>query len=598
MPPRRSWLRILAIVFAVLGAGEARADEPTAQYRVQGGRPHAEVPFHIDLVIEGFDDAPPPEQPPLEIAGATVTPLGVSPQTSRSIQIINGRRIDSVQVTWVLRYRVLTSKDGVLSVPSVEVTQGKLRARPAAGNLNVDSVPTTDDMKLALEVPDRPVFVGETVPIKVRWLFRSDPEDQTFSVPLLGLDTFAISTPPVAAGNRKVIELAAGTKDIQVPYEIDTVTVGGAEFRRLTMTLQATPRSIPPGGKLEVPGSAVIAALAVGRRDFFGQARTRLFRATDAPRTLEVKPLPETDRPATFAGAVGDQFSIEVRTSRSVVQLGEPVELAVTIKSDQRLESLALGKLDGEGRLPKDRFTVPSEAPTGVLSDDGKTKTFKVDVQVTGPTSEIPSLAFSYFDPVKAAYRTIRSEPIAVSVKGGGTIVGADDVVAARPTSRGSGAAQLDDTASVKAELSLSTLGQVDQRPLGGAALWILVGLLYIVPLGVLGFRSWQLRTATQREEAGEVRAARRRVEELLDRGDQGAARELAGPLAAALRELARVLGRPSDDQGLIARLETESFAPSAADKPLSADLRSDAAGLLRKWMNDARKRPARKAAS
>src|SRR5262249_9761121 len=128
-------------------------------------------------------------------------------------------------------------------------------------------------------------------------------------------------------------------------------------------------------------------------------------------------------------------------------------------------------------------------------------------------------------------------------------------------------------------------------------------------PLGVLGFRSWQLRTAGRREEAAEVRAARRRVEELLDRGEATPAREIAGPLAAALRELARVTGcagpsrsgeaasrGPSEVEldpaagKLLARLETESFAPEAASRPLSPDLRSDAAGLLRRWANAARR--------
>ena len=52
--------------------------------------------------------------------------------------------------------------------------------------------------------------------------------------------------------------------------------------------------------------------LPVGRADFFGNSPTRLFRAVDVPHTLEVKPLPETDRPAGFAGAVGSQFSMAV----------------------------------------------------------------------------------------------------------------------------------------------------------------------------------------------------------------------------------------------------------------------------------------------
>ncbi|MEA2194455.1 MAG: hypothetical protein QOG42_889, partial [Solirubrobacteraceae bacterium] len=45
-----------------------------------------------------------------------------------------------------------------------------------------------------------------------------------------------------------------------------------------------------------------------------------------------------------------------------------------------------------------------------------------------------------------------------------------------------------------------------------------------------------------QREEAAEVRAARKRVEELLDKAAGAPAREIAGPLGSALRELARVL--------------------------------------------------------
>jgi len=95
---------------------------------------------------------------------------------------------------------------------------------------------------------------------------------------------------------------------------------------------------------------------------------------------------------------------MEVRTSRSVVQLGEPVELDITIKSNQRLDALALGKLDGDGGLPRDKFTVPVDPPTGTLANDGKTKTFKVVAQVTGLTTEIPAIAFAYFDPAKRTF--------------------------------------------------------------------------------------------------------------------------------------------------------------------------------------------------
>lgn len=588
---QRFWIALVVVVGL---AGTAAAEEPRAQFRLGNGQqPHVGVPFQLEMVIEGFDEAPAPDVPKLEIPDATVTPLGATPNVSRSIQIVNGRRSDTTRVTWALRWRVEVRKPGQLRVPQTTVVQGSKKAIASAGEVEVETVPTTDTMKIALDLPNRAVFVGETVPATLVWLFQNQPQDQSFSVPLLASDAFTVSFPPVS-NQRRVLPISAGAKDLQVPYTIDQTTVNGTEFNRVTINLFVAPRSIPAGGKVEIAPASVVAALPVGRADFFGNAPTRSFRASDTPRTLVVKPLPETDRPPTFAGAVGDQFSIAVKTSRSVVSLGEPVELDVTIKSNQPLDTLSLGKLDGEGRLPKDKFTVPADPPTGELSDEGKTKTFKVTAQVTGPATEVPALAFSYFDPAKEVYRTITSEPIALSVKGG-TLVGAGDVVSAAPKAKAQAQAVTDDAALVNAELALSTGSAVQDKPLGGTVLWILVGLLYAIPLALLATRSWQIRTRSQRVEAAEVRVARRKVEELLDRSGSAPARDIAGPLGAAFRDLARVLGRAVDDHGLIAKLETEAFAPSGAELPLSADLRSDAAGLLRRWLGEARTSPSRR---
>jgi hypothetical protein len=577
----------LAILGVIALVGPAHAQEaPQARWSLgRGTQPYTGVPFALELIVEGFDEEPPPVPPKIDLPGAKVTPLGATPNTSTSIQIINGRRIDNVSVTWVLRYRVIADKPGRVSVPAATVKQGKKQAIARGGEINVEAIPETADMKVALELPARPVYVGELLPVKLTWLFRSQPsQDPTFNAPLLGLDALTISAPP-PPDPRKTVPLTGGQKDLALAYALDRTTEGGVEYTRLVSTFFATPRAV---GKIEIPATTVLAPLPVGRPDFFGNAPSRMFRASDTARTLEVRALPETGRPATFSGVVGEQFAIEVRASRSVVKLGEPVELDIKVKSNQRLDTLSLGRLDGEGRLPKDKFTVPAEAPTGELSEDATTKTFKVVAQVTGPATEVPALAFSYFDPAKNAYQTIHSEPIALSV-GGSSVVGAGDVVGGAP-SKQAAAAPAEEAASVNAELALSSTSAVDDRPLSGSLLWLLVGVLYAVPLAVLGFRSWQLRTAGRREEAAEVRAARRRVEDLLDRGQTAPAREIAGPLGAALRELARVLGRPADDLGLLARLETESFAPGAASQPLSPDLRSSAAGLLRRWSIAARR--------
>ncbi|HSN28888.1 MAG TPA: SH3 domain-containing protein, partial [Kofleriaceae bacterium] len=203
--------------------------------------------------------------------------------------------------------------------------------------------------------------------------------------------------------------------------------------------------------------------------------------------------------------------------------------------------------------------------------------------QVTGPTTtEIPALAFSYFDPVHSTYQTIHSDPIALSVKGG-KVVGANDVVAAtQSTPTKAQPTQADDLTRVGADLALSS--DPDKRPLGGGLVWILVGLLYAVPLALLALRTWQLRTQSSREEAAEVRAARRRAEDELARAARTPARDAAGPLASALRAYARTVDRNADEGGLLARIETESFAPGAASEPLSQDTRDKIGDLIKRW--------------
>nr|MBA3457467.1 BatD family protein [Deltaproteobacteria bacterium] len=451
---RHSLFALFVLITLGAFAGTASADEPRAQFRLDGGQPHVDVPFQLELMVDGFDEQPAPVQPKLELPNATVTPLGATPNVSRSIQIVNGRRSESARVTWALRWRVEVHKAGGLRVPATTVVQGAKSATAPAGDVSVGTVPVADDMKISLELPNRPVFVGETVPVTMTWLFRRQPQDQTFNVPMLSSDAFLASAPPVT-GQRRALPVSAGAKELQLPFAVDQV--GGSN--RLIATFYIAPKK---AGKIDIAPASVVAALAVGRADFFGNAPSQMFRASDVARTLEVKALPETDRPPTFAGAVGDQFSMEVRTSRSVVSLGEPVELVVKVKSNQLLDTLSLGKLDGEGRLPKDKFTVPAEPPTGELSDEGKTKTFKITAQVTAPTTEIPALAFSYFDPTRSTYQTIHSEPIALSVKGG-SFVGAGDVVSATPSKRTPTATVTDDTSAlVNADLALSGLGAVD----------------------------------------------------------------------------------------------------------------------------------------
>src|SRR5213075_825115 len=131
--------------------------------------------------------------------------------------------------------------------------------------------------KLDLELPNRPVFVGETIEAKLTWLFRTEPQSQQFSVPLMQLDDFIVSAPP-ATDPRRALNFAAGSKELQLPYEIDKTTVNGQELHRVVVRFYVAPKK---AGKNELPPASVTAALPVGRPDFFGNAPTKMFRASD-----------------------------------------------------------------------------------------------------------------------------------------------------------------------------------------------------------------------------------------------------------------------------------------------------------------------------
>jgi tetratricopeptide (TPR) repeat protein len=582
----RAWL---AIALVVGWCSFARADgETEARWQLGSERPHAGMPFTLILGVAGFDEAPAPALPKLELPGATVTPLGAKPQVQASQMTVNGRTQNYRQVTWFLSYRVVTPNAGTLRLPATTVIQGKKTATADAAEVPVDEVTTTDAMKLEMQLPTRAVFVGETVEANLIWSFRAKPRGQAFTLPIANLDQFTVSAPP-ATDKEQTVEIEVGAKTLAVPYDASAFDEAGQHWTRVTIHLFIAPRA---SGKVAIPPATVVAALPVGQADFFGRADTREFRASDTAKSLEVKPLPETDRPPSYTGAVGGQFSIKVETSRSVVQLGEPVDLNITVKSDQRLDTLSLGKLDGEGQLPKDKFTVPGDPPTGELSADGKTKTFKVTALVTGAATEIPAIAFAYFDPAKIQYQTIHSDPIALSVKGG-SVVGASDVVAIAPKTK-AGAATDTDLQLVVAELALSSPSDVSSKPLAGAMLIALLAFLYLGSLGVFAVLTWKNRTQEQREEATEIRAARKRVETELARADKDAARDTAGALASAFRAYARTAERPLDDDGLLARIETESFSPTAKDQPLADDLRQRARALLARWIKEARRTPAK----
>ena len=143
-----------------------------------------------------------------------------------------------------------------------------------------------------------------------------------------------------------------------------------------------------------------------------------------------MRAVPAAGRPESFAGAVGTGFSLDVAADRTVVQVGDPIALTLTLRGEG-LETASLPPLDAEGLLPAQRFRVPDANLPGELGEGAKRFTAVVRVRADDVT-EIPALAYSWFDPNTGRYETTRSRPVALAVRSA-QVIGAADVESELP---------------------------------------------------------------------------------------------------------------------------------------------------------------------
>jgi uncharacterized protein (UPF0216 family) len=131
--------------------------------------------------------------------------------------------------------------------------------------------------------------------------------------------------------------------------------------------------------------------------------------------SIDIKPLPTANRPASFSGAVGD-FTLATSAQPTKTRTGDPVSMKVEIRglgNFDRMEQPKLTNADGW------RTYQPSEA-TEALDEIGLSavKTFIYPLVAEKPGIALPAIEFSYFDPNAEKYVTLKSAPIAMEVDG------------------------------------------------------------------------------------------------------------------------------------------------------------------------------------
>ncbi len=172
-------------------------------------------------------------------------------------------------------------------------------------------------------------------------------------------------------------------------------------------------------GKLEIEPLSLDVTVDVptSKRDFFGG---RVYAQTNKTvsagnRTIDVKPLPLTNQPANFNGAVGE-FDFSVTTSKTSLNATESLQAIVEVTGKGNLKLFKLPELDLPSSLEVYEPEFGEAVRTTLGGMQGKVSNSYTVVPAFRGKYPMPSVAFSFFNPRTETYTTLNSEEIVINV--------------------------------------------------------------------------------------------------------------------------------------------------------------------------------------
>ena len=215
-----------------------------------------------------------------------------------------------------------------------------------------------------------------------------------------------------SAAARRVIGLAAGLAASLVAGGIAPTSAPGASF-------SATSNCLEHQAFVDGDDAAVAARLPkryTPVRDGSSGRPLLFVRALRCQAvTLDVKALPP-GAPADFGGAVGN-FTLAAEAKPKSAQVGDPFTVTATITGRGNFGRVTAPTFEDESGWHK--YPPSSEFKQDDDVGISGTKKFETVLSANEGKDKIPAQLFSYFDPAKEQYVTLRAEPIPVRVEGG-----------------------------------------------------------------------------------------------------------------------------------------------------------------------------------
>ena len=419
---------LIGITAGIFAADFAFADPPSVTAVLSNSETAVGEMVELQIKVTGPGDANPPEE--ISIDGLEIHATG----QSRQFEIHNFSTRSSV----TYNYTILPLRAGRFTIPPQTVRAGGSLLRTPELTLNVadapgrssgagpsrgtqsQSVRASDLVFAELIVPKKTAYVGEIVPVQIRMGFDPRVRPRLIEPPEITGQGFTAQKLQESGQNSETIN---GRPYDVVTYKTAIAAARAGKFEVGPMKAKAQvlvprarsaprPRSRSPFDLFDLndPFSDPFFS-----NPFAQMGERREVEIKSEPVALEVKPLP-LNAPPSFSGAIGN-FTMSTDANPKSLQVGDPITVTTAISGRGNFDRVNAPVVEDERGWhkypPSSKFKQDDEV--GISG----TKTFETVLSPNEKKQAVPVLAFSYFDPVKEQYVTVRSEPIAISVQGG-----------------------------------------------------------------------------------------------------------------------------------------------------------------------------------
>lgn len=417
----RQTTQLLVVALVTLALTAAHADEPAVTAVLESSEATVGQMVQMQIKVTGARSASVPSE--IAVDGLDIRYSGQS-------QLMEGHNFQ-FSYSVVYSYTIMAQKAGTYRIPPQSIRVGGKELRTPELKLHVfdgSSGPAgrsgraTDPVDLSktgfieLVLTKTSAYVGEMIPAEVRIGFntRTPVESLGNGIDLTGqgFTTQKMRDP------RQTIENIRGRsyqtfvfKTAISPVRPGKIDVGPIEAHpivRVPQTNRARPNMRDPFGFSDPFFDNFFNDPA------FAPSTPREIKLKSETAVLDVKPLPP-NAPPSFSGAVGI-FTMTTEVKPTSGKVGDPITITARIAGRGNFDRVSAPGLENDKGWHK-------YPPSGQFKQDDDVgisgvKAFETVVSATERKDSLPPLVFTFFDPVKEQYVTLKSEATSLQIEG------------------------------------------------------------------------------------------------------------------------------------------------------------------------------------